>query len=63
MSHSSKIRPVLYDAPLHLFGQEGGFVALRANKVAIKKMTIINTSGPVLINGRCIGYMLADHII
>ena len=31
-------------------------------KVAMGKMTIINIFGPVLINGRCIGYMLADCI-
>ena len=27
----------------------------------MEKMAIINTFGPVSINGRCIGYMLAYH--
>ena len=35
-------------------------VVLRAKKVAMEKMAIINTFGPVLINGRCIGYMQTD---
>ena len=30
-------------------------------KVAMEKMPIMNTFGPVLINSRCISYMLADH--
>ena len=30
-------------------------------KEAMEKMAIINKFGPVLINGHCIGYMLADH--
>ena len=30
-------------------------------KVAMEKMSVINTSGPVLINGQCICYMLVDH--
>ena len=30
-------------------------------KVAMEKMAIINTFGPVSINGWSIGYMLADH--
>ena len=53
MSYSSNILPVLYDALLSLI----------LGKVAIEKMTIINTFGPVLINGWCIGYMLADHSV
>ena len=42
-------------------GFGGGGVVLRANKVAKEKMTIINTLRPVLMNCRCIGYMLANH--
>ena len=30
-------------------------------KVGMEKMGTINTFEPVLINGQCIGYMLADH--
>ena len=52
MSFSLTIRPVLYDAPLPLFW----------GKVAMEKVAIINTFGPVSINGRCIGYMLAEII-
>ena len=43
--------PVLYDAALPLF----------CGKVALEKMTLINTFGPVLKNDRCIGYTLADR--
>ena len=38
-----------------------GIMVIRANKVAMYKMAIVNALGPVLINVRCIGYMLADH--
>ena len=34
---------------------------LLGKKVAMKKMTIINTFGCVLINGQCMFYKLADH--
>ena len=40
--------------------QFGETVGLHVNKVPMEKMGIFNTFGPVLINGRCIGYMLAD---
>ena len=42
---------VLYDTPLSLLW----------GKVAIKEMTIINIFGPVLLNDRCMGYILGDH--
>ena len=35
-------------------------VVLRANTVANEEMAVLNTFGPVLINGRCIGYVLTD---
>ena len=34
---------------------------LFGGKVAMEKMAITNTFGPVLMNSRCTGYMLADH--
>ena len=36
-------------------------ISLRTNKVAMEKMTIINTFGPGLINGRCTGYRQDDQ--
>ena len=39
----------------------GGDCSIRAKKVALEKMAIIDTFGPVLTNGRCICYMLDDH--
>ena len=38
-----------------------GIAVLHTNKLAMEKMAIINTFGPVLINGQCIGYILPDR--
>ena len=38
----------------------GEIVVLRAKKVVMEKMATINTFGPILINGQCIGYEQAD---
>ena len=50
----------IFDLSDNTFPKFGEIVVLRANKVAMEKMAIINTFEPVLINGWWIGYMLAD---
>ena len=64
MLFCSKIRTVLYDAPLSsfFFGGVGGGVGVGGVESSIaEKLAIINTFGLILIHGLCIGSKLPDE--